>query len=95
MVIPKEYRPYKLLIIAGLPKNQDNLKQQIFVLLKFFDEESYSLILTYLCLNFNFKPIIIHTDFEKGIQLAIKNNINLKKCNTFTLSISLFTNDKK
>ena len=73
-VIPKIYRPYKLLIIAAITKTSNVPKQLIFILLKSLNEETYSRIFGYLNLNYNFKPSIIHSDFEKAIHAAIKKS---------------------
>ena len=45
-----------------------------FILLKYMDEFSYNKIFNYLYENFNFKPMIIHTDFEKSLISSIKKN---------------------
>ena len=49
------------------------------ILLKYLDNITYQRIFEYLNLNFNFDPMIIHTNFEKAIGIAIKNNKFLKK----------------
>ena len=38
------------------------------------DEFSYNKIFNYLYENFNFKSIIIHTDFEKSLISSIRKN---------------------
>ena len=74
-IIPKQYRPYKLLVLAGLPKKETKPILITFVLLKYLDEETYNQIFLYLKENFGFNPKIIHSDFEKAIASAIKKNI--------------------
>lgn len=73
-IIPPQYRPYKLLVIAGLPIQQKNPFLLCFILIKYLDIEAYDKLLSYLNENFNFKPKIIMTDFEKALSSAIKKN---------------------
>ena len=73
-IIPKVFRPYKLLIISGISNNNENPQLMCFILLKYMDELSYNKIFNYLYENFNFKPMIIHTDFEKSLISSIKKN---------------------
>ena len=72
--MPKNFRHYKLLVIAGLPNNYDKPTLIIIILLKYQDNECYNKIFNYLVENFNFLPEIIHTDFEKSFYLVINNN---------------------
>ena len=77
-IIPKQFHPYKLLIISAIDEN--NFSSIIlFILIKFLDKIAYERIFDYIYLNFNFDPNIIHTDFEKAMALAIKNNKYFKK----------------
>ena len=77
-IIPKHFHPYKLLILSGIDDNKfSNII--IFILIKYLDNIAYERIFDYLYINFNFNPTIIHTDFEKSIALAIKNNKYFKK----------------
>lgn len=73
-IIPKNIRPYKLIVISGIPIKYENPILICFILVKFMDEISYEKIFNYLYENFKFNPSIIHTDFEKSLLLAIKNN---------------------
>ena len=72
-IIPMHFHPYKLLIISRIDDNKfSNII--IFILIKYLDNIAYERIFDYLYINFNFNPTIIHTDFDKAIALAIKNN---------------------
>ena len=62
------------MVISGLPKNSYIPHLICFILLKYMDESSYTKIFNYLYENFNFNPMIIHTDFEKSLIESIKNN---------------------
>ena len=75
-VVPVKFRPYKLLVIAGLPMNKNKPILVCLVLMKYNDSKSYDKLITYLIDNFNFGPKIIH--FEKALCIAIKNHDNLK-----------------
>ena len=44
------------------------------ILTRYIDNITYSKIFDYLNVNYGFQPKIIHSDFEKAITLAIKNN---------------------
>ena len=77
-IIPKKFHPYKLLIISGIDDNKiSNIV--LFILIKYLDNITYERIFDYIYINFNFNPDIIHTDFEKAMGLAIKNNKYFKK----------------
>ena len=78
-IIPAKYRPYKLIVLAGLPNNENKPKLICLILMKFLDAISYDKLFNYLCENFNFLPKYIHSDYEKALHLAIKNNKYLKK----------------
>lgn len=56
-IIPKKFRPYKLLIISFIV--QDNSKILCFVLYKFQDIINYERIFSYLKDNYNFYPKIV------------------------------------
>ena len=47
--------------------------------MKYLDVISYDKLFNYLYENFNFLPKYIHSDCEKALHLAIKNNKYLKK----------------
>ena len=72
-VVPKQLRPYKLLILilVGLPKI---LAFHIILcfIFRFLDNVVYKKLFNYLNDNFNFKPSIIHTYFE----ISITNQYN-------------------
>ena len=71
-VIPKCYRPYKLLTIATI--DNKNMKTILvgFVLFIYKDSNSFLKIFEYLNNIYNFNPTILHSDYEKGIEHAIK-----------------------
>ena len=73
-IIPKNFRPYKLLIISGIPYEKKNPVSICFILIKFQDFETYNKIFNFLFENFKFIPQIIHSDFELAIAKAIKEN---------------------
>ena len=73
-VVPKNLRPYKLLVLVGLPKTLTFPIILRFILINFLDTIAHEKLFNYLNDNFNFKPSIIHTDFEKALQTSIKNN---------------------
>ena len=71
-IIPKCYRPYKLLTIASIDKENCKAILICFVLFVYMDGESFLKIFEYLFNNYNFNLIILHSDYEKGFQYAIK-----------------------
>ena len=78
-IIPPKFRPYKLFVLSGIKKN-DNIPYLLaFILIKYLDNISYERIFHYLYENYEFQPKIIHSDFEKAIQIAIKNYKNFNK----------------
>ena len=69
-ITPLKFRPYKLLVIAGITE-EDNVKVTkilSFVMIKYLDNVCYDRIFNYLYENFSFKTKIIHTDYEKALQ---------------------------
>ena len=105
-VIPKCYRPYKLLTIATLDK--DNIKTILvgFILFIYKDSISFLKIFEYLNNIYNFNPTIIHSDYEIGIELALKkaqffkNDIIHLKCffhfsKAIREKLKKFSNEKK
>ena len=88
-IIPKKFHPYKLLIISAIDEFNNTILIMM-ILLKYLDNITYERILDYLHLNFNFEPNIIHTDYEKALGIAIKNNKFLKK-NLIHSLVFLFT----
>lgn len=84
-IIPKKFHPYKLLILASIDKNRPILL--IFILIKYLDSIAYDRIFNYLNNNFEFIPDIIHTDFEKAMQLEIKK-INFSRKILFIQGVS-------
>lgn len=77
-VIPSKLRPYKLFIIIGIGKNDRTTRIFFLILTKYTDVISYRKIFNYLYEHHDFKPRIIHTDFEKAISLALNDNIEMK-----------------
>ena len=73
-IIPRNLRPYKLLILSGIPKKIKTPIMLIFVFIKYLDNISYNKLFNYLNENFKFKPDIIHSDYEKALHLGIKEN---------------------
>ena len=71
-IIHRIYHPYKLMTIVSLDIYSNKTVLICFVLLKFLDKTSYFKIFQYLHDNLFFDPIIIHTDFENSLGLAIK-----------------------
>ena len=71
-IIPKCYCPYKLLSIAII--DNKNMKTILvgFVLFIYKDSNSFLKIFEYLNNIYNFSPTILHSDYEKGIEHAIK-----------------------
>ena len=73
-IVPKCYRPYKLMSISTL----DNINKKTiligFVFFIFMDAISYQKIFQYLNENYEFNPIIVHSDYEKSISIALKNS---------------------
>ena len=61
-IIPRNLRPYKLLILSGIPKKIKTPIMIIFVFIKYLDNISYNKLFNYLNENFKFKPDIIHSD---------------------------------
>ena len=78
-IIPKHFRPYKLIVISGLSENVESPHLICFALLKYLDKESYNIFFNYLHDNFNFLPKILHTDFDKALYESIKSNIYFGK----------------
>jgi len=73
-IIPTNFRPYKLFVLSGINKDNGIPNIICFILIKYTDFESYNRIFNYLVENYNFKPKIIHSDFERAIEKAIKIN---------------------
>ena len=78
-IIPSEYRPYKLFIIAGIPEKENNAIINCFIFIKYLDIYTYDKIFNYLSENFNFHPKVIVSDFESALHTAIKNNQYMKE----------------
>ena len=79
-ITPLKFCPYKLLVISGITEEDEVkvLKILSFLILNYLDNFCYDRIFNYLYENFGFKPKIIHTDYEKALQLAISTNKNFK-----------------
>ena len=80
-IIPKCYHPYKLMSIASLLPNENKTIIIGFVLLKYMDAISYKKIFQYLYENLGFDPLIVHTDYEISLAIA------LNECKFFTNKI--------
>ena len=72
-IIPKVFKPNKLMTIAALDKKNNQTILICFVILKFLGHISYHRTLKYLYENFEFNPLIIHTDFESSLAITIYN----------------------
>ena len=77
-IIPADFHPYKLMVLSGLPNKENKPHIISLILIKYLDNIAYSCIFEYLYENYGFQPKIIQTDFEKAIQIAIKNNKYIK-----------------
>lgn len=73
-IIPSNYRPYKLLVLSGLPENLNKPKLLLFILLEYQYNIIYDKVMNYMVENMNFFLLIIHTDFERAFNLEIKKN---------------------
>ena len=73
-IIPKCYKPYKLLSLASIDNNNNKTKIICFVFIKYLDSITYERVFKYLNDNYKFNPRIIHSDFENAINVAIKNS---------------------
>ena len=78
-IIPSRFRHYKLFVICGISIEDKIPKIFSMVLTKYTDNISYSKIFDYLYNNYNFKPKIIHNDFESSLSQAINENANINK----------------
>ena len=76
-IIPRNFYPYKLLVIAGITQKEKKPKILTFILTKYLDHISYNRIWNYLYENHNFQPNIIHSDFEQAIAKSLNNNKNI------------------
>ena len=77
-IIPAKLRPYKLFVISGIPKSTNIPKIFTLILTKYSDHITYGKMFDYLFVNYEFKPKILHTDFENALSLALKENSNFK-----------------
>ena len=82
-IIPKFWRPYKLLTIVTVDKKENKTILIGFVLFKFMKSKSYKRILKILNDNFDFNSKIIHSDYEYALDKAIKEATFFKKTNSF------------
>ena len=73
-IIPKKFRPNKIMTIATVDKDNNKTIIIAFVVFKFMDSESYYRIFKYLNENYSFFPKYIHTDYEIALDLAIKKS---------------------
>ncbi len=65
------------------------------MLLKYLDKISYLKIYKYLNENFNFNPIILHSDFENALSLAKRESNFFKKNYSCSMFISFYEINKK
>ena len=72
-IIPRAYKSYKLMTIAGLDKLNNKTMIICFIFIKYLENITYYRTFKYLKENYDFNPKIIHTDFENSLSLAIKN----------------------
>ena len=72
-IIPRVYKSYKLMTIAGLDKLNNKTMIICFIFIKYLENITYYRTFKYLKENYDFNPKIIHTDFENSLSLAIKN----------------------
>ena len=80
MVIPKKYKPYKLVTISGINEENNITSPILFVCMKYQYSNGYIKLFETLKELYNFNPVILHTDFEASIENAILNgNIFNKK----------------
>ena len=73
-IIPKKFRPNKLLTIATVDKINNKTILIAFIIFKYMDIESYYRIFKYLNENYGFSPKYIHTDYEIALEQAIKKS---------------------
>ena len=80
MVIPKKYKPYKLVTISGINEEINITSPILFVCMKYQYSNGYIKLFETLKELYNFNPVILHTDFEASTENAILNgNIFNKK----------------
>ena len=72
-IIPKKFRPYKLMTISTILPNKNMTKICCFVCYKYQDKVSYERIITYLKENFHFLPKVVHTDYEYALYSVFDN----------------------
>ena len=73
-IIPKNFKPYKMMSIATIDYDNNTTILVGFVNLKYIDSQSILNVFKYLNENFNFNPKIIHSDFDNAIATAVKNS---------------------
>ena len=73
-LMPKKFRPNKLMTVATVDKDNNKTLIIAFVVFKYMDSESYYRIFKYLNENYSFSPKYIHTDYELALDLAIKKS---------------------
>lgn len=85
-IIPKNLKPYKLMSIYAINKNENKSLIACLILFKYDDADSLKKIFSLLRATFNFSPIYVTVDFDSALHYALKN------CNLFkkTYVISYF-----
>ena len=77
-IIPKIFNLYKLMTIFTLDYDNKIAIFIGFVYFKYRNSISILNIFKYLDINYKFNPHIIHSDYNNGISLAIKNSFFFK-----------------
>ena len=73
-IIPKCFRPYKLITLAALDEKNNRTVLLYFILFIYMDWITYLNIFKYLNELYKLNPSIIHTDYEKSLEIAIKKS---------------------
>ena len=60
--------------IAAVDNKNSRTLLICFVFIKYMDSFTYRKVFQYLNENFSFNPIIIHTDYENALSVAIKES---------------------
>ena len=99
-IIPRSYKPYKLMTIYALNKEKNKTIIAAFIYIKYIDFNSLIKVFALLRGLYNFSPISINTDFDIAQIKALKNcEIFNKKpyiiCCLFHLSQAILKNFKK
>ena len=99
-IIPKEYKPYKMVTLSGLEKSANISRPILFICMQNNDYMSYIKLFETLKEYYYFNPEIFHSDYENAIAKALKEEkiFNKRpihiKCN-FHFSKAIRTNMQK